>query len=128
MRDLQDEFGLTFLFISHDLSVVRHMATRIGVMYLGRLVEISNSKELFKVPKHPYTKMLLDAVPDMEMSGRQRKPVEGEIPNPINPPSGCTFHPRCPFVNDRCRKEIPLALTANESTVACHAIEEGRLG
>lgn len=128
MRDLQDEFGLTFLFISHDLSVVRHMATRIGVMYLGRIVEISNSKELFKAPKHPYTRMLLDAVPDLEMTGRERKPVEGEIPNPINPPSGCTFHPRCPFVNDRCRKEIPLALSANNSTVACHAVEEERLG
>ncbi len=128
MRDLQDEFGLTFLFISHDLSVVRHMATRIGVMYLGRVVEVSDSKELFKNPKHPYTRMLLDAVPDLEMSGRERKPVEGEIPNPINPPSGCTFHPRCPFVNDRCRKEIPLALTANNSTVACHAVEEERLG
>lgn len=127
MRDLQDEFGLTFLFISHDLSVVRHMATRIGVMYLGRVVEVSDSKELFKAPKHPYTKMLLDAVPDLEMSGRERKPVEGEIPNPINPPSGCTFHPRCPFVDDRCRKEIPLALTANNSTVACHAVEEERL-
>ena len=128
MRDLQDEFGLTFLFISHDLSVVRHMATRIGVMYLGRVVEVSDSKELFKAPKHPYTRMLLDAVPDLEMTGRERKPVEGEIPNPINPPSGCTFHPRCPFVNDRCRKEIPLALTANNSTVACHAVEEERLG
>ncbi len=128
MRDLQDEFGLTFLFISHDLSVVRHMATRIGVMYLGRVVEVSDSKELFKAPKHPYTRMLLDAVPDLEMSGRERKPVEGEIPNPINPPSGCTFHPRCPFVNDRCRKDIPLALTANNSTVACHAVEEERLG
>jgi peptide/nickel transport system ATP-binding protein len=128
MRDLQDEFGLTFLFISHDLSVVRHMATRIGVMYLGRLVEVSNSKELFKAPKHPYTKMLLDAVPDLDMSDRERKPVEGEIPNPINPPSGCTFHPRCPFVNDRCRNEIPLALSANGSTVACHAVEERRLG
>ena len=96
------------------------MATRIGVMYLGRVVEVSDSKELFKAPKHPYTRMLLDAVPDLEMTGRERKPVEGEIPNPINPPSGCTFHPRCPFVNDRCRKEIPLALTANNSTVACH--------
>ena len=127
MRDLQDEFGLTFLFISHDLSVVRHMATRIGVMYLGRLVEVSPAKMLFKAPKHPYTRMLLDAVPDLEMSGRDRKPVKGEIPNPINPPSGCTFHPRCPLVNDRCRKEIPATIEANNSIVACHAVEEGRL-
>ena len=86
MRDLQDEFGLTYLFISHDLSVVRHMATRIGVLYLGRLVEVSEGKSLFSNPQHPYTKMLLDAVPDLEMSGRIRKQVEGEIPNPIDPP------------------------------------------
>lgn len=92
MRDLQDEFGLTYLFISHDLSVVRHMATRIGVLYLGRLVEVAEGKTLFSDPKHPYTKMLLDAVPDLEMTGRQRQTVEGEIPNPIDPPSGCSFH------------------------------------
>ncbi len=128
MRDLQDEFGLTFLFISHDLSVVRHMATRIGVMYLGRVVEVSPSKTLFKNPKHPYTKMLLDAVPDLEMSGRERKSVEGEIPNPINPPSGCTFHPRCPYTNDRCRTEIPASLQYDDFSVACHGVEEERLG
>jgi peptide/nickel transport system ATP-binding protein len=127
MRDLQDEFSLTFLFISHDLSIVRHMATRIGVMYLGRLVEISKAKTLFRNPKHPYTRMLLDAVPDLEMSGRERKPVEGEIPNPINPPSGCTFHPRCPFADKRCRTEIPVLITLNDTSVVCHAVEEGRL-
>ncbi|MCP4182175.1 MAG: ATP-binding cassette domain-containing protein [Hyphomicrobiales bacterium] len=127
MRDLQDEFSLTFLFISHDLSIVRHMATRIGVMYLGRLVEISKTKTLFRNPKHPYTRMLLDAVPDLEMSGRERKPVEGEIPNPINPPSGCTFHPRCPFADKRCRTEIPVLITLNDTSVVCHAVEEGRL-
>ncbi len=127
MRDLQDDFGLTFLFISHDLSVVRHMATRIGVMYLGRIVEISPSKSLFKNPRHPYTRMLLDAVPDLEMTGRDRKPVEGEIPNPINPPSGCTFHPRCPFANERCKREIPAAIGEDGMLVACHGVEEGRL-
>ncbi|UVF17732.1 ATP-binding cassette domain-containing protein [Microvirga terrae] len=123
MRDLQDRLGLTYLFISHNLAVVRHMASRIGVMYLGRIVEISNGRELFAHPKHPYTRMLLDAVPDVGMTGRQRIPVRGEIPNPINPPSGCTFNPRCPFANDRCRAEIPPLLGG----VACHAIHEGRL-
>ena len=123
MRDLQDRFGLTYLFISHNLAVVRHMATRIGVMYLGRIVEISDGRELFAQPKHPYTRMLLDAVPDVGMTGRQRIPVKGEIPNPINPPTGCTFNPRCPFANDRCRAEIPPLIGG----VACHAIHEGRL-
>ncbi len=123
MRDLQDRLGLTYLFISHNLAVVRHMASRIGVMYLGRIVEISNGRELFARPKHPYTRMLLDAVPDVGMTGRQRIPVSGEIPNPISPPSGCTFNPRCPFANDRCRAEIPPLIGG----VACHAIQEGRL-
>ena len=117
MRDLQKEFGLTYLFISHNLAVVRHMATRIGVMYLGRLVEISDSRQLFTQPRHPYTRLLLDAVPDIGMTGRQRTPVAGEIPNPINPPAGCTFHPRCPLAGTRCREEAPLMIDG----VACHA-------
>jgi peptide/nickel transport system ATP-binding protein len=123
MRDLQDRLGLTYLFISHNLAVVRHMATSIGVMYLGRLAEVAPARDLFARPRHPYTRMLLDAVPDLEMSGRARTPVQGEIPSPINPPSGCTFHPRCPFVNDRCRREVPLPIGG----VACHAVHEGRL-
>ncbi|WP_046864190.1 ABC transporter ATP-binding protein [Microvirga massiliensis] len=123
MRDLQDRLGLTYLFISHNLAVVRHMATRIGVMYLGRIVEISGGRELFSEPKHPYTRMLLDAVPDPAMTGRQRIAVRGEVPNPINPPSGCTFNPRCPFANERCREEIPALLGG----VACHAVHEGRI-
>ncbi len=128
MRDLQDEFGLTYLFISHNLAVVRHMATRIGVMYLGKLVEDAPSRELFKDPRHPYTRMLLDAVPDIDMSGRARTPVKGEVPNPINPPSGCTFHPRCPFAFDRCRKEEPALLPVSENHFAsCHAVAEGRI-
>ncbi len=126
MRDLQDEFGLTYLFISHDLSVVRHMANRIGVLYLGRLAEVADGKRLFTHPRHPYSRMLLDAVPDLEMSGRRRKQVEGEIPNPIDPPPGCTFHPRCPLVADRCRREIPAPVPAGDSTAACFAVEEGR--
>ena len=115
MRDLQDELGLTYLFISHDLAVVRHMADRIGVLYLGRLVEIASARALFAKPRHPYTKMLLDAVPDLEMSGRPRTPVTGEIANPIDPPPGCAFHPRCPLANERCRQEAPALVRADDT-------------
>ena len=127
MRDLQDEFGLTYLFISHDLSVVRHMAKRIGVLYLGKLVEVAESKTLFREPKHPYTRMLLDAVPDLDMTGRARKEVEGEIPNPIDPPSGCAFHPRCPFADDRCKRESPALKADGAGFSACFAVEDGRI-
>ncbi|NEU12913.1 ATP-binding cassette domain-containing protein [Methylobacterium sp. BTF04] len=123
MRDLQDRLGLTYLFISHNLAVVRHMASRIGVMYLGRVVEIADGRALFTAPKHPYTRMLLDAVPDIGMTGRQRIPVSGEIPNPIDPPSGCAFNPRCPFAKERCRTEVPELIEG----VACHAFQERRL-
>jgi oligopeptide/dipeptide ABC transporter ATP-binding protein len=122
MRDLQDRLGLTYLFISHNLAVVRHMATRVGVMYLGRLVEVAAARDLFATPRHPYTRMLLDAVPDLAHVGRARVPVSGEIPNPIDPPPGCTFNPRCPLANDRCRAEVPALLGG----VACHAVQEGR--
>ncbi|WP_375161297.1 ABC transporter ATP-binding protein [Bradyrhizobium sp. RDT46] len=118
MRDLQDKFGLTYMFISHNLAVVRHMASRVGVMYLGRIVEIAEGRELFANPRMPYTKMLLGAVPDLAMSGRQRIPVKGEIPNPINPPSGCAFNPRCPLAFNLCRKEAPELIGG----VACHAV------
>jgi peptide/nickel transport system ATP-binding protein len=118
MRDLQDKFGLTYMFISHNLAVVRHMASRVGVMYLGRIVEIAEGRELFARPRMPYTKMLLGAVPDLAMSGRQRIPVKGEIPNPINPPPGCAFNPRCPLAFDLCRKEAPDLIDG----VACHAV------
>ncbi|HZR86650.1 MAG TPA: oligopeptide/dipeptide ABC transporter ATP-binding protein [Bradyrhizobium sp.] len=118
MRDLQDKFGLTYLFISHNLAVVRHMASRIGVMYLGRIVEIADGRELFSRPRMPYTRMLLGAVPDLAMSGRQRIPVKGEIPNPINPPKGCAFNPRCPLAFDLCHKEAPELIDG----VACHAV------
>jgi peptide/nickel transport system ATP-binding protein len=118
MRDLQDKFGLTYLFISHNLAVVRHMASRIGVMYLGRIVEIADGRELFSHPRMPYTRMLLGAVPDLAMSGRQRIPVKGEIPNPIDPPTGCAFNPRCPLAFDLCRKETPELIDG----VACHAV------
>ncbi len=128
MKDLQRQLGLTYLFISHNLAVVRHIADRVGVMYLGRLAELGPAKTLFALPRHPYTRMLLDTIPDLDMTGRQRTPVAGEVPNPINPPTGCAFHPRCPFANDRCRSERPEPkLNDTGSTTACHAVEEGRL-
>jgi peptide/nickel transport system ATP-binding protein len=126
MKDLQQELELTYLFISHNLAVVYHVSDTIGVMYLGRLCEAATPKELFRDPKHPYTRLLLDTIPDMEMSGRERMPVRGEVPNPISPPSGCTFHPRCPLANERCRKEIPRLRDESGSLVACHAVEENR--
>ncbi len=126
MKELQRERGLTYLFISHNLAVVRHVADDVGVMYLGRLVEVAPKAELFARPRHPYTRMLLDAIPDIRMSGRARTPVQGEVPNPLNPPSGCSFHPRCPHANDRCRSERPKQLTIGAVRIACHAVEEGR--
>src|SRR5690606_20315379 len=100
---------------------------KVGVMYLGRLVEWADTATLFSRPLHPYTRMLLDAIPDLNMSGRQRTPVAGEVPSPLNPPPGCTFHPRCPLANERCRREVPRTLPAPGGEVACHAVEEGRL-
>ena len=127
MTELQARLGLTYLFISHNLAVVSHVADRIGVMYLGRLVEIADAEELFARPKHPYTRMLLDAVPDPEMSGRQRTPVAGEVPNPLSPPTGCAFHPRCPHANDRCKSERPNLIWRADASNACHAVEEDRI-
>jgi peptide/nickel transport system ATP-binding protein len=128
MKDLQQRLGLTYLFISHNLAVVAHVATRVGVMYLGRLVEVADAKELFERPRHPYTRMLIDAIPDLEMSGKPRTPVAGEVPSPLDPPPGCAFNPRCPHANDRCRAERPAPrdLPGGRS-VACHAVEEGRI-
>lgn len=127
MKDLQRRLGLTYLFISHDLAVVYHISDLIGVMYLGRLVEWGVARDVFKHPRHPYTRMLLDAIPDLEMTGRQRIPVAGEVPSPISPPSGCHFHPRCPFAEARCRETAPALRAAEGSQIACHAVEEGRL-
>ncbi len=127
MSELQTRLGLTYLFISHNLAVVSHVADRVGVMYLGRLVEIADAQDLFAQPKHPYSRMLLDAVPDLEMSGRQRTPVAGEVPNPLSPPSGCAFHPRCPHANDRCKIESPKLIWHGDAASACHAVEENRI-
>ncbi len=123
MSDLKDDLGLTYLLITHDLTVVRHMADRIGVLYLGRLVEEADPSTLFETPKHPYTQMLLDAAPKMDGFGREVEPPKGEIPDPINPPPGCAFHPRCPIAQDICRKERPQSRFIGTSRVACHLAE-----
>ena len=126
MRDLQQRMRLTYLFISHNLAVVRHMSDQLGVMYLGRIVEIGPGESIFQAPRHPYTRLLLDAIPDLAMTGRVRTPVGGEVPSPIAPPPGCPFHPRCPLANDRCRIERPAHTRDGDVLVACHAVEEGR--
>jgi peptide/nickel transport system ATP-binding protein len=123
MAELQERLKLTYLFISHNLAVVSLVADRVGVMYLGRLVELQSSSKIFAEPRHPYTRMLLDAVPDLAMSGKARTPVAGEVPNPLAPPPGCPFHPRCPHANARCQAEVPRFLNG----IACHAVEEGRI-
>jgi peptide/nickel transport system ATP-binding protein len=127
MKDLQRQQGLTYLFISHNLAVVRHVSDQVGVMYLGRLVELAPKHTLFDSPRHPYTRMLLDAIPKMHDTGRARTPVSGEVPNPLNPPAGCAFNPRCQHANERCRVERPVLQTLGGVRVACHAVEEGRL-
>jgi peptide/nickel transport system ATP-binding protein len=127
MKDLQRQRGLTYLFISHNLAVVRHVADQVGVMYLGRLVELADRKTLFATPRHPYTRMLLDAIPDIAMTGRQRTPVQGEVPNPLQPPTGCAFHPRCPHANARCSSERPAMTLFQGIRIACHGVTEGRI-
>ncbi|MGQ4880582.1 ABC transporter ATP-binding protein [Billgrantia sp. LNSP4103-1] len=128
MSDLQDEYELTYLFISHDMAVVKHMSDRIAVMYLGRIAEIAPAEQLFENPHHPYSKMLLDAVPSLEGVGKERTTIQGEVPNPVHPPSGCAFHPRCPHANDRCKAEVPRLIARHDgSEVACHGVDEGRL-
>ena len=127
MKNLQREQGLTYLFISNNLAVVHHVSDQVGVMYLGRIVELAPKHALFSTPRHPYTRMLLDAIPKMRDTGQARTPVQGEVPNPLNPPSGCTFHPRCPHANARCAAERPQMLRYGDVQVACHAVEEGRI-
>ncbi len=120
MSDLREEFGLTYLFISHDLTVVQHMADVIGVLYLGRLVEEAPRDELFATPRHPYTQMLFAAAPRMDGFDREIVPPTGEIPDPINPPPGCAFHPRCPIAVARCKRERPEMRHLGGARVACH--------
>lgn len=121
MKDLQDELGLTYLFISHDMSVVSHFSDRVGIMYLGRLVEVGTVEEVFNRPRHPYTRMLMDAIPSMDVIHKERTPVTGEVPNPISPPSGCAFHPRCAFATDQCKQATPAVQNMSATQqVACH--------
>ena len=120
MSDLKDNFGLTYVLISHDLTVVQHMADRIGVLYLGRLVEEASPEDLFTNTKHPYTKMLLEAAPRMDGFGREADLPEGEIPDPIDPPQGCAFNPRCPIATNICRQERPIMRQLGDIRVACH--------
>ena len=128
MKNLQRDLGLTYLFISHNLAVVRYIADRVGVMYLGRLVELATKPALFANPLHPYTRMLLEAIPDLEKTGTARIAVAGEVPNPLAPPPGCAFHPRCPFANARCKMERPEMKPHGAASIACHGVEEGRIG
>jgi oligopeptide transport system ATP-binding protein len=121
MKDIQQEFGLTYIFIAHDLGVVRHISDRVGVMYLGRLIELADSEELYENPLHPYTKALLSAVPipDPDIK-RNTILIEGELPSPANPPSGCAFHTRCSEVMDICKTARPEERNINGHFVACH--------
>lgn len=123
MSDLREDLGLTYVFISHDLTVVQHMADVIGVLYLGRLVEEAPRDALFSNPKHPYTQMLFDAAPRMDGFGREVEPPKGEIPDAINPPTGCAYHPRCPLATDICAQKQPEMRVIGGNKVACHNAE-----
>ena len=128
LMDAQESRGLTYLFITHDLAVVEHFGTRVAVMYLGRVCELADTKTLFATPRHPYTQALLSAIPKLEDDRPNHIRLQGEVPTPVNLPSGCVFHGRCPYANERCRQEVPqLIATDGGAQVACHAVEEGRL-
>jgi len=129
LKKLCEENGTAVILVTHDMGVIAEAADRVAVMYAGRLVELADKRTLFNEPRHPYTRMLLDAIPDLSQT--HRTPISGEVPNPLSPPTGCPFHPRCPLANERCRKEMPLRQMIDShgsfSEVACHAAEEGRL-
>lgn len=128
MMDAQEKHNLTYLFITHDLSVVEHFGTRVAVMYLGSLCELAPTKTLFSAPRHPYSQALLSAIPRLEDNRPQHIRLQGEVPTPVHLPSGCVFHGRCPHVKDRCKREIPqLIATDDGGQVACHGVEEGRI-
>ncbi|MDF1663147.1 MAG: dipeptide ABC transporter ATP-binding protein [Planctomycetota bacterium] len=125
LMDIQQEFGIAYLFIAHDLSVVEHISHRVAVMYLGRIAETATSKELYANPLHPYTRALLSAVPVPNPKARRERIIlEGDVPSPINPPSGCTFHTRCWLAEDRCKTEVPtLRKVEGEHWVSCHLVD-----
>ena len=125
--ELREQFGLTYLFISHDLSVVQYISDSVAVMYLGEIVEMATSEQLYANPLHPYTQVLLSSVPTMDPKRRQKRIVlEGDVPSPINPPSGCRFHPRCPIAMDICRHTAPRRLDLDGHLVRCHAVEQNQ--
>ncbi len=122
--DLRDELDLTYLFISHNLGVVEHISDRVVIMYLGRVVEIAPTEALFSAPNHPYTRLLLEQLPVLEAGERDYKPIQGELPSPLDPPSGCPFHPRCPSAMDRCKRDVPeLKAIGPGRLSACHLNE-----
>ncbi|QBM18363.1 oligopeptide transport ATP-binding protein OppF [Marinobacter sp. JH2] len=128
MMEAQETRNLTYLFITHDLAVVEHFGTRVAVMYLGRVCELADTKTLFANPRHPYTQALLSAIPKLEDERPNYIRLQGEVPTPVNLPSGCVFHGRCPHANERCRIEVPKLIATDASVqVACHGVEEGRL-
>ena len=128
IMDCQERFGLTYMFITHDLSVVEHISTRVAVMYLGTLCELAAKDDLYQTPQHPYSRALLSAIPKLGSKGFDHIRLKGEVPTPIHLPEGCVFHPRCPYMDERCRREVPQLLPCpNGSRAACHALEEGRI-
>jgi oligopeptide transport system ATP-binding protein len=125
LTELREEFNLTYLFISHDLSVVEYISDRVAVMYLGEIVELAKSEQLYAQPLHPYTHALLSSSPTMDPTAKTKRIVlEGDVPSPINPPSGCRFHPRCPLANEACRSEVPPLVQLDSHEVRCHVVQE----
>lgn len=128
IMDCQERFGLTYMFITHDLAVVEHISTRVAVMYLGTLCELASKDALYQSPQHPYSRALLSAIPKLGTKGFDHIRLNGEVPTPIHLPTGCVFHTRCPYVNERCRREVPqLRPCPNGAQAACHALEEERI-
>ncbi|GAA0328615.1 dipeptide ABC transporter ATP-binding protein [Bacillus carboniphilus] len=124
LQRLKKNYGFTYIFISHDLSVVRHISDRVGVMYLGRLVEIGDKKSIYQNPRHPYTKALFSAIPDITETEKKRMILKGDVPSPLNIPSGCRFHTRCPYAQDICKTQDPQPLEVEEGHIAsCHFID-----
>ena len=122
LKDLQRELGLTYLFISHNLAAVRHVSDRVAVMYLGRIVEEAETDAIFERPQHPYTRFLLDTVPNIERPNRNRAPAAVDLPSPIDPPPGCAYNPRCPLASDICREAAPETRVVGDSLVRCHNV------
>lgn len=127
LMDAREQRGLTYLFITHDLAVVEHFGSRVAVMYLGTLCELSPTRNLFAAPRHPYTQALLSAIPRLNQESSEFIKLKGEVPTPVNLPSGCVFHGRCIHANERCSREAPVIKTYDDTSVACHAVEEGRI-